>query len=293
MFSIIAQTFNAFELILVDDGSTDSSGRICDELTQTDSRIIVIHKENGGLSSARNAGIDKAKGSYLGFVDSDDYIAEDMYQLLYDNLIREDADISMCGLYNCYLGKEPHKIAAYYEAVDAKKAIELVMKGQVATVSAVNKLYKRELFRELRYPLGKQSEDAFIIIDLLMRCSKIVITSEQKYYYFHRENSITTKELNRHDYDVIEAHQRNYELIKECYPELRGLARGRICWAYFFILDKMAMATDVTIMEKQKIISFLRDNAGFIILKSHFSFPRKAAMFVLLFSQKGYYKMVR
>lgn len=92
--SILAQTFTNFEVILVDDGSPDNSGKICDEYAIKDSRVRVIHKENGGLSSARNAGIDIAQGKYLGFVDSDDYIAEDMYEVLYENLKFYDADIS-------------------------------------------------------------------------------------------------------------------------------------------------------------------------------------------------------
>jgi glycosyltransferase involved in cell wall biosynthesis len=100
--SILHQIFSDFELILIDDGSTDSSGRICDEYLKRDSRIKVFHKENGGLSSARNYGIEKSTGKYIGFVDSDDYIAKDMYEVLYNNLQRENADVSMCGNYDVW-----------------------------------------------------------------------------------------------------------------------------------------------------------------------------------------------
>lgn len=103
--SILAQTFTDFEVILVDDGSPDNSGKICDEYASKDSRVRVIHKKNGGLSSARNAGIDVARGKYLGFVDSDDYIEKDMYELLYDNIVKEQADLSICGIYDVYEGK--------------------------------------------------------------------------------------------------------------------------------------------------------------------------------------------
>ncbi|HEL7541574.1 TPA: glycosyltransferase, partial [Enterococcus faecalis] len=105
--SILAQTFTDFELILVDDGSPDSSGAMCDQFAEQDERVKVIHKENGGLSDARNAGIEIATGEYLGFVDSDDYIADDMYELLYTNIVKEDADLSICGIYDVYEGKEP------------------------------------------------------------------------------------------------------------------------------------------------------------------------------------------
>ena len=104
--SILAQTFTDFELILVDDGSPDSSGAMCDQFAEQDQRVKVIHKENGGLSDARNAGIEIATGEYLGFVDSDDYIADDMYELLYTNIVKEDADLSICGIYDVYEGKE-------------------------------------------------------------------------------------------------------------------------------------------------------------------------------------------
>ncbi|NST07596.1 glycosyltransferase, partial [Enterococcus faecalis] len=100
--SILAQTFTDFELILVDDGSPDSSGAMCDQFAEQDQRVKVIHKENGGLSDARNAGIEIATGEYLGFVDSDDYIADDMYELLYTNIVKEDADLSICGIYDVY-----------------------------------------------------------------------------------------------------------------------------------------------------------------------------------------------
>ncbi|MBA1325633.1 glycosyltransferase [Enterococcus faecium] len=107
--SILAQTFTDFEVILVDDGSPDNSGKICDEYAEKDNRVRVIHKENGGLSSARNAGIDVARGKYLGFVDSDDYIDEDMYEILYENLKIHDADISSVELIPFYGGRYKEK----------------------------------------------------------------------------------------------------------------------------------------------------------------------------------------
>lgn len=116
--SILAQTFTDFELILVDDGSPDSSGAMCDQFAEQDQRVKVIHKENGGLSDARNAGIEIATGEYLGFVDSDDYIADDMYELLYTNIVKEDADLSICGIYDVYEGKEPVEKQQQYIVLD-------------------------------------------------------------------------------------------------------------------------------------------------------------------------------
>ncbi|EME3187758.1 glycosyltransferase, partial [Enterococcus faecalis] len=144
--SILAQTFTDFELILVDDGSPDSSGAMCDQFAEQDQRVKVIHKENGGLSDARNAGIEIATGEYLGFVDSDDYIADDMYELLYTNIVKEDADLSICGIYDVYEGKEPIVKSLIQGTFSREEALLLILQGNIISVHAVNKLYKRKLF---------------------------------------------------------------------------------------------------------------------------------------------------
>ena len=127
--SILAQTFTDFELILVDDGSPDSSGAMCDQFAEQDQRVKVIHKENGGLSDARNAGIEIATGEYLGFVDSDDYIADDMYELLYTNIVKEDADLSICGIYDVYEGKEPVEKQQQYIVLDKVAAMKMILEA--------------------------------------------------------------------------------------------------------------------------------------------------------------------
>ncbi|MDV4769588.1 glycosyltransferase, partial [Enterococcus faecium] len=165
--SILAQTFTDFEVILVDDGSPDNSGKICDEYASKDSRVRVIHKKNGGLSSARNAGIDVARGKYLGFVDSDDYIEKDMYELLYDNIVKEQADLSICGIYDIYAGKKVKILPEEYKVLDKVSAMKIVLEAQSFSVHAVNKLYKKELFNKIRYPENIITEDAAVILDIL------------------------------------------------------------------------------------------------------------------------------
>lgn len=145
--SILAQTFTDFELILVDDGSPDSSGAMCDQFAEQDQRVKVIHKENGGLSDARNAGIEIATGEYLGFVDSDDYIADDMYELLYTNIVKEDADLSICGIYDVYEGKEPVEKQQQYIVLDKVAAMKMILEAKVVSVHAVNKLYKKKFLK--------------------------------------------------------------------------------------------------------------------------------------------------
>ncbi len=290
--SILNQTFKDFELILVDDGSPDHCGSMCDDYAKKDSRVRVIHKENGGLSSARNAGIDAAKAPYIGLIDSDDYIEKDMYALLYRLIRKNEADIAMCRHLDCYgntIPKDtmPRKVAV----VDSETAVRIVMKAEITSVTAVNKLYKKELFESVKYPVGKLSEDAFVIIDLLKQCKRVAISTEPKYYYIHREGSITTSAFKERDLNVIEAYTKNLELIREYYPALESVGIMRYCWAHFYVLDKMMMTEnfDAFDLEKQ-VIKELRRHFIVILKDPCFNKSRKIAM-VLLMLNKNLYKM--
>ncbi|EGO8248310.1 glycosyltransferase, partial [Enterococcus faecalis] len=229
--SILAQTFTDFELILVDDGSPDSSGAMCDQFAEQDQRVKVIHKENGGLSDARNAGIEIATGEYLGFVDSDDYIADDMYELLYTNIVKEDADLSICGIYDVYEGKEPVEKQQQYIVLDKVAAMKMILEAKVVSVHAVNKLYKKEIFEDIRYPVGMITEDGAVILSILEHTEKIVIDTQQKYYYFHRANSISSNLFSKKDLDTINVWKENEKYILDQYPELSNVVHTRVCWA--------------------------------------------------------------
>lgn len=291
VLSILGQTHKSIEIILVDDGSTDKSGEICDKYQKSDSRVRVIHKHNGGLSSARNAGIDIANGNYIGFVDSDDYIELDMYELLYNNIIKEKADISVCGMYDCYKSSDKLKINPYsYEVLSKIEAIHSIFEGRISGASAVNKLYKRELFNNIRYPEGKTSEDAFVIVDILSKCSKVVMESTQKYYYYHRENSITTSKFSPRQFDVIDAYKYNYNKIVSYFPMEKNVAMGRLCWAYFVVLDRMISSNSCReyIKQQKEIVKFLRKHRKDVMSSSVLQKTRKCSMVVLVFSFELY-----
>ena len=190
--SVVNQTYPNLEIILVDDGSNDGSEKICDEYSAKYHNISVIHKKNGGLSSARNAGIDVAKGKYIGFVDSDDFIDERMYEILYKNMIKENADISLCNIYKFKNENEIHKTTQEekiktFEGIDIQKNLQ---NNYFVMVVAWNKLYKKDLFKTIKYPDGKIIEDAAIIHYLLAASNKVVMTNLELYYYFQRDNSI-------------------------------------------------------------------------------------------------------
>lgn len=196
--SILNQTFKDYELILVNDGSTDKSGEICDKYEKIDSRIKVIHKNNGGQSSARNAGLDIACGKYIGFIDSDDSIHPRMYEILYDLIKKHKADISCCNYKNIYsLYTEYNTDIEQTEVIemDNIQAINNLYDKEIGVRLVVpwNKLYSKHLFDDIRYEVGRIHEDEFIIHRILYKCRKIVYANNELYHYLQREGSIMSK----------------------------------------------------------------------------------------------------
>ena len=288
--SILKQTYTNFELLLINDGSTDQSGELCDQLALRDQRIRVIHKENGGLSDARNRGIDEASSDLIGFIDSDDYIDEDMYETLYSHLRKSNADLSMCGHYDVF-HQIPEKQVSEIKTweLSSEEAIKMVMEAKILSVTAVNKLYKKELFNHLRFEVGKIAEDAFIMIRLLDQCQKVVATNEKKYYYVHRENSITTQKFSLKFLNVIEAYEQNANIIREHYPTITDVATMRLNWAYFYVLDRLLIDSDFKDKQlEDKLIHYLKQNRVNILRDARFTNARKISFLALLFSRKLY-----
>lgn len=292
--SILKQTYTNLEILLVNDGSTDKSGELCDKLALRDHRIRVIHKENGGLSDARNRGIDEASSNLIGFIDSDDYIDEDMYETLYRQMVASKADLSMCGHYDVY-HQIPEKQVAKIKTWELmpEEAIKMVMEAKILSVTAVNKLYKKALFEQLRFRIGKIAEDAFIMVDLIHQCSKIVATNEKKYYYVHRENSITTQKFSLKFLNVIEAYEQNAKIISENYPDLYDVAIMRLNWAYFYVLDRLLVDNDFKdkVLE-DRLISYLKKNKKSILMDGRFTRARKMSFLALCLSRKLYLKIL-
>ncbi|MGM0167266.1 hypothetical protein IGI39_002246 [Enterococcus sp. AZ135] len=288
--SILNQTFKDFELILVDDGSPDNSGLICDEYAKKDSRVKVIHKENGGLSDARNAGIDVAKGKYLGFIDSDDYISEDMYEFLYTNIVKEDADLSICGIYDVYKGKAPKILPQYREVCTKEETMKMVLDATLISVHAVNKLYRKQLFKNVRYPIGKITEDAAVIFKILDQCDKVIVDTTQKYFYFHRDDSISSKKFSYRDLDTIEIWNSNEEWISTKVPSLYEEVHTRVCWAYFIVLDKLVLSKESKENKEQIVLirNILKNNLLFILKNKRFQKTRKISLIMLLISARLY-----
>lgn len=208
--SILAQTFTDFELILVDDGSTDNSGKICDEYAQKDKRITTLHKENGGLSDARNYGLDQADGKYFMFVDSDDYIAPDMAECLHKAIIKENADIVACNF--CCVSENGETDFSTENKAEILSGSEIFYNRKNERnygfwTVAWNKLYKSETFKNIKFRFGKYHEDEFWANDIYRFNIKVVAISESLYYYRQRNDSIMGNSDIAKCFDIIEAFQ--------------------------------------------------------------------------------------
>lgn len=201
--SLLNQSYTNLEIILVNDGSTDSSGELCEKYKEKDKRICVIHKENGGLSDARNAGLLQAKGEYVIFIDSDDYVNLSMVEKLYIACQEQQADIGVCYFERIYDGQKPQSInddktpqRQLYAGRDVVKKI-YQGEGESIAFNAWNKIYKKELFlnHNILYPVGRIHEDMYTTFQLLCLAPTVVILPEALYYYRIRNSSIMTTKL--------------------------------------------------------------------------------------------------
>lgn len=246
--SILNQTYKNLEIILVDDGSTDGSGVICDDYATKDKRIKVIHKQNGGLSDARNVGIDICTGDYIGFVDSDDYIEIDMYETLLNYLKENNLDVCMCASADVIDGKiiNSKKFDAF--CVDNKEGIireTFVNKYGGMSISVCNKLFIKDIFKGIRFLKEKTSEDVFFVLDWIKNTERFGRISDCKYYYVKRNGSIThLKYYDKSILDIVEAYERNFEVINAL--NLNAVEYGiyRLGWAYKVAIDRIYECID-------------------------------------------------
>lgn len=218
--SILNQTFGNLEILLVDDGSTDESGRICDRLARDHSRIRVFHQENRGLSDARNTGIRNASGDLIGLVDSDDYLAPEMYDRLYGALTEADAQAAVCGYLKvdaegCPIPGTDQKNYRINKAVmDGQEFVsKRFLESSGVVIMACNKLYRKALFDTVLFPEGRIHEDHFVFTRLLLPCKRIACIPYIGYYYYQREGSITNRKASLRQYDRVEAIRGN---IADC-----------------------------------------------------------------------------
>lgn len=228
--SILNQTFTDFECILVDDGSPDNCGKICDEYAKKDKRIKVIHKPNGGLSDARNAGIDIAMGEYLSFIDSDDWIHPQMLEILYEGIKKSNVLLSVCAYEEIKNERETYFKKIEKPIFEIKNGMSFLTENNVTAVVAWNKLYHRELFNDIRYPLGKWHEDEFTTYKLLYKAVNIAVCDIKLYMYFFNQKGISKGGWTVKRLDALEAFE---DMI--CFFEEKGEDKYLIRSVYVFL----------------------------------------------------------
>lgn len=258
--SILASTFTDFEILLVDDGSPDTCPAICDEYAKKDTRIKVVHKENGGLSSARNAGLDIAQGKYIGFVDSDDRILPEMYEHMISALEKEDADIVCCGMRLLrddgivkYFKAWPKETQVYTET----DCLWLLLSPNGCGDFYMNKLFRNKFFDDFRLPEGKVFEDIYSMHLIFEASEKTVFLPEGLYEYRKLEDSLShSKNWSPRFLDYANACKGQYAFVKEKYPKFLDLAVQKYVRA---LLSTAKIAALDRFPDQKKVLAGLRE----------------------------------
>lgn len=259
--SIINQTYTNLEIILVDDGSPDNCSKICDEYAEKDSRIKVIHKKNGGLSDARNAGLLIATGEYISFIDSDDYIDINMYKSIITYMEKHDLDIAECGIKHVYSNKikQDDKLDKSIHVFNSEDALKELMLERRLHQTVWNKLYKTKLIKNIFFEKGKIHEDEFWTYKVFMNAEKIGFLDEYLYYYIHREGSIMAQGYSSKNLDGLEARYLRYRDISESYSKLSFLAKKTTYFYGIYLYQKYIYNTKNNKISMKKVKEYLKN----------------------------------
>lgn len=264
--SVINQTYKNLEIILIDDGSSDKSGDICDKYSKIDSRIISIHQENMGLSGARNTGLDVATGAFVGFVDSDDWIAPNMYELLINTAEQYNTDIVSSKYVlvtneNEYINnKNSLSIEVYNDDDKLKYYLRNSLSATSLEIPVCTKLYNRNLFKEIRFPIGKIYEDIYTNYLLFSKAKQIAVINEVCYFYFQNKNSITKSQFQKKNLDLITACNQIIDaVVLESDSELLSLAITFKCKNYLSLLIKLVNVKEESDLKK-KLSKYIKEN---------------------------------
>lgn len=294
--SVVSQTYKNLDIIIIDDGSKDSSGKMCDEWASKDKRIRVIHKTNGGLSDARNVGIEHAKGNYISFVDSDDFIENDMIEVLLKEIKENNCDISICGYYKTYVDKD--------EIIDNSKEIFVMNKIEAIDrmnilgsydVSAWGKLFNISLIKDIRFPVGKLSEDWFVMYKIFYNANRICYNPNPKYHYVQRAGGIS-KNNPKINYDAIQAAKECMEFIEEKCPNIIENATIMYCIANMGVYNSCILYNK----EDKEVYSNIKKHLKTLLNSKNISIKKKIQFWILVRTKiiyrliyKVYYSNIR
>ena len=295
--SILNQSYHNLEIVLVDDGSTDRGSVICDQYGTRNANVKVIHQNNQGLSVARNTGIEASTGEWICFVDSDDYIEEDMLEIMLLTAAEDLSDMAICGFVRCDDEDHVIKVKSFErQCIDSYQAMERGMAESLFTV-AWNKLIRRRCLGEIRFPKGKIHEDEFTTYRIVDRCEKISLVDREFYHYTLRSSSITQNSYSVKNLDAIEAFFLKYLYFKEKgddYRKLKLLAGDVFASLYYRSKENFHPNTEIEKSRVREIDKMARD----ICLDSfrYWSFPRRLKLLapgLYLFLSKSRRKMAQ
>ena len=284
--SITRQDYSNLELILVDDGSPDNSGKLCDELAKNDNRIKVVHKKNGGLSSARNTGLELSTGEYICFVDSDDYVEKDYVSTMYHLLKKHDADLVKINYIETerenYSEKEKKISEVLYEGKQVESAF-LDLKVDSVCVF----LYRKALIGEIRFPVGKTSEDIPFNFQIFQRANRFVYYPANKYYYFHNPDSISNGPIDKNYFNYLFFREQifDYYFSKSDY-DLTEKAEALYARAAMGMMARMALfglTSDLDEEETKKMLSCVFASHSKAFFKDSGTQLSRKALAVLVF----------
>lgn len=222
--SVVNQTYKNLEILLVDDGSTDASHAICDEWQIKDTRVKAIHKNNGGVSSARNIGLAAATGDYIVFIDSDDWVVDNFVETLYKSIIKNDADIAICEYLeinedNKNISSQFNRVRLVDKTTTGKDLLKDLVFEKFCSVVVWNKIYKKSIFSNLRFKEGRFHEDEFIIHHILLKSKVVNCFSNPLYYYLIRSNSFMGEGFTVKRLDYLDALEDRANVAKEIYGD--------------------------------------------------------------------------
>lgn len=293
--SVINQTYKNLEIILVNDGSTDNSKDIINKYSLIDSRIKIINKKNGGLSDARNVGIEIAKGDYIAFLDSDDWIELNMYEKLYSYIKQENADIVQCSYQEVYNEEvNNQKIKEEIKLISGKDSLyNLYGENHGKTVVVWNKIYKRELFNDIRFPKGKYHEDELTTYKLLYKANKIVDLNLPLVYYRQRDGSIMNSKFNIKRLDALEAFYEKLQFYRQ--KNLNGLQQATLSQILSYTHICYVKVKDSNIENKTEILKLLRKNIKkdyLLFMKNKYvSFKQKILLTIFALNKDLFYQI--
>lgn len=293
--SILKQSFVNFELILVNDGSTDSCAQICDNYSKMDKRVRVIHKENGGAADSRNAGLDIAKGEYIGFVDSDDWIENNMYEILFKKAKKFKADVVICRALRIENGKT-FPLREYnwgnikiFNSIEALK--ELFLGG--IDCSNCTKIYKKSLYKSIRFPIGKINEDFVVLYKIFNKSEKIIYIKDILYNYEMRKDSITTSTFSIKNFDCYYNAKEAYEYAMNNLPDIKSQAEYYYYYITFCIFKQLLFQNIYKEYKNEyyELLNTLRLNILNIIKNRHINNKFKCSFIYISVFPKLYSRM--